>query len=69
MKTDRKSTLLVQELIRSFEGVSEFASDHKGLPEEECEAVLFCARELIRDLESHCAERHHQHDNVGKRAA
>ena len=37
-------TLLVQELIRAFEKVSEFASDHNGLPDQECEAVLFCAR-------------------------
>jgi len=66
---DRRSTPLVQELIHAFERVSEFASDHKGLPEGECEAVLWCARELIRDLESHCVERRHQHDNLGKRAA
>ena len=66
---DRPVTLLVQELIRAFEKVSEFASDHNGLPEQECEAVLFCARELIRDLESHCAERNHQHDESQKRAA
>ena len=49
----RPVTLLVQELIRAFEKVSEFASDYNGLPEQECEAVLFCARELMRDLESH----------------
>jgi hypothetical protein len=67
--TDRRSTLLVQELIRSFERVSEFASDYQGLPEEECKAVLLCARGLIRDLESHCVERRHQHNNLGKRAA
>lgn len=66
---ERGPTLLIQELIRTFERVSEFASDHKGLPEAECEAVLFCARELIRDLESHCVERRHQHDILGKRAA
>lgn len=66
---NRRVTLLVQELIRAFERVSEFASDHKGLPEAECEAVLFCARELIRDLESHCGERNHQHEGPQKRAA
>jgi hypothetical protein len=47
---DRPVTLLVQELIRAFEKVSEFASDHNGHPDQECEAVLYCARELIRDL-------------------
>jgi hypothetical protein len=40
-RMDRPMTLLVQELIRAFEKVSEFASDHNGLPEQECEAVLF----------------------------
>ena len=68
-RMDRRSTLLVQELIRAFENVSEFAAHHKGLPEDECEAALFCARELIRDLESHCVERRHQHDPLTKRAA
>ena len=68
-RMDRPVTLLVQELIRAFEKVSEFASDHNGLPERECEAVLFCARELIWDLESHCAERNHQHEESQKRAA
>jgi len=67
--TDRRSTPLVRELIRAFEEVNQFASHYKGLPEDECEAVLFCARELIRDLESHCEERHHQHDVLAKRAA
>ena len=69
MMTDRRSAVLVQELLRAFEGVSELASHYKGLREEECEAVLFCARELIRDLESHCEERHHQHDRLAKRVA
>ena len=66
---DRPVTLLVLELIRAFEKVSEFASDHNGLPDEECEAVLFCARELIRDLEAYCVERNHQHHDSQKRAA
>jgi hypothetical protein len=66
---DRSSTRLVQELIRAFEKVSEFASHHKGLPEDECEAALFCAHELIRDLESYCVERRHQHHPLTKRAA
>ena len=61
--TDRRSTL-VQDLIGAFARVSEFASDHKGLPEDECEAVLFCARELIRDIEQHCRERHHKQDSL-----
>ena len=63
------STLLVQDLIEAFERVSAFASDHKGLPEDQCEAVLFCARELIQDLEQFCRERHHNHDSLLKRAA
>jgi hypothetical protein len=69
MITDRPATLLVQELRCAFERVSDFASHHKGLREEECEAVLSCAYELIRALESHCAERRHEHDQLGKRAA
>lgn len=67
--TDRPATLLVQELVRAFEKVSEFVSHHKGLREEECEAVLYCAHELIRDLEAHCKERRHQHAKSGKQAA
>ena len=66
---DRPVTLLVQELIRAFEEVSEFASDHNGLREQECETVLFCARELIRGLEAYCVERNHQHHDSQKRAA
>ena len=69
MITEHPATLLVQELRRAFERVSEFAAHHKGLREEECEAVLACAYELIRDLESHCGERRHEHNQVGKRAA
>lgn len=65
---DRRSTL-VQGLIGAFERVSEFASNHKGLPEDECEAVLFCARELIREIDQHCRDRHHKHDRVMKHAA
>ena len=44
--------------------MSEFASNHEGLPEDECEAVVFCARELIGDIEQHCRERHHKHDSL-----
>ena len=65
---DQRSTL-VQDLIGAFERVSEFASSHKGLPEDECEAVLFCARELIREIEQHCEDRHHKHGSVMKHAA
>ena len=67
--TDRPATLLVQEFLRAFEKLREFASHHKGLREEECEAVLLCAHELIVDLESHCGERRHQHDKSDQRAA
>ena len=67
--TEREATLLVQELRHAFERVREFALHHKGLREEECEAVLSCAHELIRDLEAHCEERRHQHEMLSKRAA
>ena len=65
---DRRATL-VHDLIGAFERVSEFVSNHKGLPEDECEAVLFCARELIREIEQHCRESHHKHDGVMENAA
>ena len=44
---NRRLARPVQELIHAFERVNEYIFDHKGLPEAECEAVVFCARELI----------------------
>ena len=44
---NRTLSLPVQELIRASERVMVFATNHKGLPEEDFEAVLSCAHELI----------------------
>ena len=49
---NRTLSLPVQELIRASERVIGFATNHKGLPEEDFEAVLFCAHELIHDIKS-----------------
>ena len=64
-----KFTPLVQQLIRAVEQVKEFASNHRGLPEDECEAVLFYVHELLDDIEKHCVERDHKHDSLAKRIA
>ena len=44
-----------------------FVANHKGLPEDECEAVWLHALELIQEIEQHCIDRH-RHD-IYKRAA
>ena len=44
---NRTLSLPVQELIRTSERVLVFAANHKGLPEDDFEAVLSCAYELI----------------------
>ena len=49
---NRTLSLPVQELMRASERVMVFAANDKGLPEEEFEAVLSCARELIYDIKS-----------------
>ena len=49
---NRTLSLPVQALIRASERVLVFATNHKGLPEEEFEAVLSCAHELIYDIKS-----------------
>jgi hypothetical protein len=49
---NRTLSLPVQELMRASERVMVFAANHKGLPEEEFEAVLSCAHELIYDIKS-----------------
>jgi hypothetical protein len=69
MNENHKLTLPVQELIRAHERILNFATDHKGLPEDDCEAVLFYARKLISDIEEHCVERNHKHDSLAKWAA
>ena len=53
----------------SYARVSESSnSNHKGVDEDDCEAIKFHARELMQDILSYCAE-HHQHDNSQKRVA
>ena len=49
---NRTVSLPVQELIRASERVLGFATNHKGLPTEDFEAVLSCAHELIHDIKS-----------------
>jgi hypothetical protein len=65
---DRRLSPQVQDLIRASENVIGFASDNNGLREEDCEAVLFYAHELIREIQPQCVE-HHQHETVKKRIA
>lgn len=60
-------SLPVKEFIRASERLSVFAANHKGLPEDDCEAVWFHTLELIQEIEQHCMERH-RHD-IYKRAA
>ena len=55
----------VEELVRASKSVIGFAYNHRGLPEKDCEAVLFYALELITAIESHC-EKNHQHDTLEK---
>ena len=64
---DRSLSLPVQEFIRASGRVIVFDSNHRGLPEDDCEAVLFYAYELIRQIEQHCIERHH-HQTLNKQA-
>ena len=49
---NRTLSLPVQELIRASERVLVFATNHKGLPKDDCKAVLSCAYELIHDIKS-----------------
>jgi hypothetical protein len=49
---NRRLSLPVQELIRASERVLVFATNHKGLVEEDFEAVLSCAHELMHDIKS-----------------
>ena len=49
---NRTLSLPVQELIRASERVLVFATNHKGVPKDDFEAVLSCAYELIQDLKS-----------------
>jgi hypothetical protein len=55
--------------VRAVERLSQFAINHKGMLEDDCEAVLFHAHQLISDLEVHCAQRNHRHESSEKRAA
>lgn len=47
---NRTLSLPVQELIRASERVLVFATNHKGVPKDDFEAVLSCAYELIQDI-------------------
>ena len=47
---DGTLSLPIQELMRAAARVIVFAANHKGLPEEDLEAVLSCAHELIHDI-------------------
>ena len=49
---DRTLSLPVQQLIRASERVIAFATNHKGLTQEDFEAVLFSAHELIHEMKS-----------------
>ncbi len=49
---NRTLSLPVQELIRASERVLVFATNHKGVPKDDFEAVLSCAYELIQDIKS-----------------
>jgi hypothetical protein len=68
-KMDRRISLPVQDFVRAVEHLSQFAINHKGMLEDDCEAVLFHARKLISDLEEHCSQRNHRHDTFEKWAA
>jgi hypothetical protein len=63
-----RASLPVQDFIRAIERLNTYAINHKGLLENDCEAVLFHARKLISDLKEHCVERNHRHENL-KQAA
>jgi hypothetical protein len=56
-------SLPVQEFIRASERIFGFASNHNGLPEDDWEAVLLNACELIREIEPYGMESH-QHDTT-----
>ena len=66
---ERKLSLPVQDLVRTIERLSQFAANHKGLPEDDCEAVLVYSRKLISDIEEYCVERNHKHNSLEKWAA
>jgi hypothetical protein len=57
---ERMLSLPVQQLIRASERVMAFATNvDKGLPQEDFEAVLFCAHELIHEIKwSRAGEQH-----------
>ena len=65
---ERTLSLPVQQLVHASERVMAFAANHNGLPEDDYEAVLLYAYELIRQIEPHWMERH-QHNTLNKRVA
>ena len=68
-KMEHTISLPVQDFVRAVERLSQFAINHKGMLEDDFEAVLFHAHKLISDLEGHCAQRNHRHERLEKRAA
>jgi hypothetical protein len=46
-----------------------FATNDKGLPQEDFEVILFCAHELIHEIKSSRAGEQHRHDTLKKRVA
>ena len=59
LNLSRTLSLPVQQLMRASERVIAFATNHKGLPQEDFEAVLLCAHELIHEIKaSRTGERH-----------
>ena len=65
---DRTLSLAAQEFIRVCERMNAFNSNHGGLPEADCEAVLFHALDLIRNVQRSCALSH-GHDPFNREAA
>jgi hypothetical protein len=53
----------VQRLIDACEKVIRVSSDNNGLSQEDCDAVLFYARELIREIKPSCTENHETSKN------
>ena len=66
---DRRLTLPVQELIRAHDILIGVATNHNGLPEDDCEAVLFYSGELVREIDKLWEERHQKHESLAKRVA
>jgi hypothetical protein len=66
---ERTLSLPVQQLISASVRVIAFATNHKGLSQEDFEAVLFCAHELIHEIKSSRTMERHQRGTSKKRVA